>query len=173
MGSEMCIRDSVLINNAGINRIDRLEDINSIDFEEVLKVNLKGPFYLSKFVSRKMLNKGGRIVNIASIWSKITREGRTSYVASKAGLDGITRATSVDLAGANILVNTVSPGFTLTDLTRRSLTAVEMQELVSKIPLGRMAETEEVAELVAFLASDKNTYITGQNIVIDGGFTNV
>ncbi len=163
----------VLVNNAGINRIDRVESIRALDFDEVIDVNLKGPFYVCQKAAQLMANKGGRIVNIASIWSKVTKEGRTSYIVSKAGLAGLTRGFATDMAKDNVLVNTVSPGFVLTELTRQSLNESEMEDMRKMIPMQRMAEPSEIAKVVAFLASDENSYITGQNIVVDGGFSNV
>lgn len=163
----------VLINNAGINKIDHLDNIIDSDFDRIIDINLKAPFYLSRLASSLMPETGGRIVNIASIWSHITKEGRVSYIASKSGLAGLTRGLATDLASKNILVNTVSPGFVLTDLTRKSLSDEEMANLTSMIPMQRMAQPEEIAKLVTFLASEDNTYLTGQNIIVDGGFTNV
>ena len=163
----------VLVNNAGINRIDRVESIRELDFDEIIDVNLKGPFYICQKAAKLMANKGGRIINIASIWSNITKEGRTSYITSKAGLAGLTRGFATDMAKYNVLVNTVSPGFVLTELTRQSLNESEMEDMRKMIPMQRMAEPSEIAKVVAFLASDENSYITGQNIVVDGGFSNV
>jgi len=112
----------------------------------------------------------GLIVNIGSIFGLVSRAERTFYSTTKFGIRGLTRGSALDLAGAGILVNTVSPGFVLTELTRRILSGQEMRELAQEVPLGRFAEPEEIARVVAFLASDLNSYITGQNIVVDGGF---
>jgi len=161
----------VLVNNAGINKIDRIENVALADFRSIMEVNVNGPLQISKIVGEMMRERGGRIVNIASIWSNVTREGRVSYSTSKAALVGLTRSLAVDLASSGVLVNAVSPGFTATELTANSLTAEEIADLVSKIPCNRMAEPREIAEFVLFLCSGKNTYITGQNFVIDGGFS--
>ena len=161
----------VLVNNAGINKIDRVENISVTDFKSVMEVNVNGPFYISQMACKLMVKKGGHVVNIASIWSNITKEGRASYSTSKAALVGLTRSLAVDFAGCGVLVNAVSPGFTVTDLTSESLTIDEIANLESQIPCKRMAEPKEIAELVLFLTSSKNTYITGQNFVIDGGFS--
>ena len=163
----------VLVNNAGINIINKLDQVSDTDFDRILNVNLRGPFKLCRSIAGLMGENGGRIVNIASIWSVVTRMGRTAYIISKCALDGLTRGAATDLAGQNILVNTVSPGFCDTELTRKSLSLAEIEEMEHKIPLGRLAKPYEIARLVEFLCSDSNTYITGQNIVIDGGFTNV
>jgi len=163
----------ILINNAGINAINELDMIDINKHDEVIKVNLNGPFIISKKLVNQMKSSGGKIVNIGSIWSAISKKGRLSYITSKAALAGLTRGLSVDLAEDNILVNTVSPGFTLTDLTKRSLSKEEIIKITDTIPMKRMAETSEIANVVIFLASDLNTYLTGQNIFVDGGFINV
>ena len=115
----------------------------------------------------------GRIVNIASIWSIITRERRTAYAITKSGILGLTKTSAVELAPYNILVNAVSPGFTLTELTKATLSEQEYTSLSKIVPVGRFAQPVEIARIVLFLASDMNTYISGQNIIIDGGYTNV
>jgi 3-oxoacyl-[acyl-carrier protein] reductase len=112
----------------------------------------------------------GRIVNIASIWSIITKPGRAVYAATKSGLVGMTRAVAVDLAPYGILVNAVSPGFVNTELTKNTLSPEECESLSSQVPMGRFAEPEEIARTVLFLSSDWNTYLTGQNLVVDGGY---
>lgn len=161
------------VNNAGINLINDLENIKDEDFDKVLSINLRSPFILSKYVSNLMKDEGGKIVNISSIWSKITKKGRVTYIASKSGLAGLTRGLATDLAEHNILVNTISPGFVETELTRKSLSEFEIKNLYEKIPLERFAQATEIANFVVFICSDLNTYMTGQNIVIDGGYSNV
>jgi 3-oxoacyl-[acyl-carrier protein] reductase len=115
----------------------------------------------------------GRIVNITSIWSVVSRSGRSLYSLTKWGIIGLTKTLSIELAENNILVNSVAPGFTKTDLTESTNSKEELKTINSQIPMKRMAEPIEIANLVAFLSSNLNTYITGQNIVIDGGYTNV
>lgn len=167
-------RLDVCVNNAGINIIKPLDEVTEEEFDRLTAINFRAPYLISQSAARVMRQRGrGWIVNIASIWSVITKQRRTAYTAAKTGLVGMTRAMATDLAGDGILVNCVSPGFVLTDLTRQSLTPAEMEELAAQIPLGRMAEAAEIARLVGFLASPQNTYITGQNIVADGGFSNV
>jgi len=164
----------ICVNNAGINRIDYLDDISIKDFNEILKVNLYVPFLLSQVVSKVMKkNNYGRIINISSIWGTKTKEQRTSYTTSKAGLIGMTKTMSVELAKYNILVNSVSPGFTLTELTKSILSVKDMEELSEQVPIGRFATVDEISKVVLFLSSDLNTYINGQDIKVDGGFTNV
>ena len=165
-------RLDVCVNNAGINRINPIEDIDSDDLDSVLDINLRAPFHVCRSASRIMKKQqSGRIVNIASIWSVVSKSGRSAYSASKSGIVGLTRGLAADLGSSGILVNAVSPGFIMTDLTAQSLSAEEQQKLANDVPLNRFGQPEEIAQLVLFLSSDLNTYITGQNIVADGGFT--
>ncbi|MDG1900724.1 MAG: SDR family oxidoreductase [Bacteroidales bacterium] len=164
----------ICINNAGTNRNNLIDEINTKDFDLLLDVNLKAPFLITRFLSKKMKEANyGRIVNIASIWSIKSRPGRAAYTISKSGIVGLTKTSSIELAPNNILVNAVSPGFTMTELTMKTLPEKEFKELESLVPLKRFAQPEEIAKLVLFLVSDLNTYITGQNIAIDGGYKNV
>lgn len=164
----------VLINNAGINRINYVYDALQEDWNDMIKVNLTGPFILTKQISAIMKkNNYGRIINIASIFGSITREKRSVYTTTKAGIIGFTKTTAVDLAPYNILVNAVSPGFILTDLTKNILSEKELEDLAKEVPLGRFGSPEEIAKVVLFIASDLNTFITGQDIIADGGYINV
>lgn len=162
----------VLINNAGINKIEPVYEIEPQTWENIIKVNLTSCMNLTKHVSMKMISEQiqGRILNISSIFGDISREKRGSYSSSKSGLLGFTRASALDLAPYNILVNALSPGFTDTELTRRVLGEKGIKELASQVPLGRVADVEEIAFWALFLCSDMNTYITGQNFFVDGGF---
>lgn len=167
-------RIDVCINNAGINRINAIDEVQDEDWHDILKVNLDGPFLITRAVSRIMKRNGyGRIVNIGSIFGLISKEKRAAYSVTKFGIRGLTTATALDLAPDNILVNTVSPGFVSTDLTKRVLGEKGMREMASKVPLGRLALPEEISRVVLFMVSDLNTYMTGQNIIVDGGFVNV
>ncbi len=162
----------VLINNAGMNKIDPIEKIKDEDWHNIYNINLYGPFVLTREISKIMKkNKYGRIVNIASIFGVISREKRAAYSSTKAGLIGLTKATAHDLAKDNILVNSISPGFINTELTKNILGEKSMKEISSSIPLKRLGDPDEIAKLVLFLTSDQNTYITGENIIIDGGYT--
>ncbi len=162
----------ILINNAGINRIASISKISDNDWNEIIQLNLTTPMILTKAVSGFMKNKkAGWIVNISSIYSVISRKMRASYSSSKSGLNGLTRATAIDLAKYKILVNAVSPGFTETQLTTTVLSKEEIKTLISQVPLKRMAQPKEIAECVYVLGSPLNSYITGQNIVIDGGYS--
>jgi 3-oxoacyl-[acyl-carrier protein] reductase len=162
----------ICVNNAGINIIKPLNEVSHKEFEQLMSVNLSAPYRIVQCLIPNMKKQNyGRIVNIASIWSQISKSGRSLYITSKTGLVGFTRSIAAENSGDNILVNAVSPGFTLTELTKQSLTKNEMKELSRQIPMGRFAEPNEIAKTVLFLCSDLNTYITGQNITVDGGFT--
>jgi len=162
----------VLVNNAGINVIKPVEEMSDDDFARVAQVNTSGPFALIRAVTPGMKRRrAGHIINIASIWSVVTKAKRSAYSAAKSATAGMTRALAAELGAHGILVNTVSPGFTLTDLTARSLNQEEQKLISAQIPLGRMASPEEIAQVVLWVASTQNTYLTGQNIVADGGFS--
>jgi len=161
----------ILINNAGINLVSNCQEVTDKNIEETIQVNLVAPIRLIRSVVPYMIKKGyGRIVNISSIWSFVSKHGRLTYSATKSGLDSVTRTLAVELAPYNILVNSVAPGYTNTELTKMNNTESQIEEIKKKIPLGRLAEPKEIAEVVYFLASESNTYITGQVFVIDGGF---
>ena len=164
---------NILVNNAGINMIEPIYDLDENHWDKILDVNLRGSARLLKAVSRKMINDriAGRILNIGSIFGVISKEKRASYSSSKAGLLGLTRAAALDLAPYGILVNALSPGFTDTELTRQVLGKKGMEELSAKVPLRRCADVSEIARWALFLCSSQNTYITGQNVIVDGGFT--
>ena len=167
-------RIDVCVNNAGINRIDYIDETKTEDWDDIIAVNLKAPFLITREISKIMKKNGyGRIVNISSIFGSISREKRTIYSSSKFGLRGLTVASSNELARHNILVNTVSPGFVLTELTKSILSEEEMAELAAQVPMGRLAEPAEISKVVLFLASGFNTYLTGQDIIVDGGYVNV
>lgn len=166
------LRIDILINNAGINIIDDFCDINPVDFLRVQQVNLYAPFRISQAVIPNMLKKNwGRIVNISSVWGKISKQGRASYSASKFGIDGMTVAMANEFASKGILCNCVSPGFIDTDMTWKNLGQTGVEKMLENVPIKRLAKVEEVANLVYMLGSEDNTYMSGQNIAIDGGFT--
>jgi NAD(P)-dependent dehydrogenase (short-subunit alcohol dehydrogenase family) len=161
----------ILVNNAGINRLGSIDEISSTDFEDVIQINLLGHFRLTQGLVKGMkARRYGRIVNISSIWSLVSRERRMAYSSTKAAINGLTRAQALELAPYNILVNALAPGYVNTDLTKKNNTSVELEAIATQIPLGRLAEPSEIAECVAFLCSPKNSYITGQVIAIDGGY---
>ena len=162
----------ILINNAGINIVAEATEISDEDFQKIQEINVHGPFLLAQAFGKQMIAKQwGRIVNIASIWSVVTRPGRLSYSTSKMALLGINKTLAIEWAKHNVLVNCVSPGFTLTELTATTNTKEELKIIENKIPQNRMAMPEEIAKGVLFLSSELNSYMAGQNITIDGGYT--
>ncbi|CAA6604994.1 Dehydrogenase with different specificities [Rhodospirillaceae bacterium LM-1] len=164
----------ILINNAGINKIAPFAQIDPSDFAAIQAVNVTAPFLLSRAVLGHMKASGwGRIVNVSSIWGKISRAQRGAYSTSKFALDGMTAALAAEVAADGILVNCIAPGFIDTELTRRVLGADGLAKVVSEIPMGRLGKVEEIAAFAAWLGGPENTYISGQNIAIDGGFTRV
>ena len=163
---------NILVNNVGINKIGKFSSIDIRDFDRILKVNLRAPFQLCQAVVPFMeKNKWGRIVNITSIFGSISKEYRAPYSASKFGLDGMTIALAAEVSEKGILANSVGPGFIDTDLTREVLGASGISKIKGQIPIKRLGQATEVASLVSWLVSDENTYMTGQNLMIDGGFT--
>lgn len=164
----------VLINNAGINEIASIDEITEDMLTKTMETNLLGPVRLIQgLVWNMKKQRYGRIVNLGSIWGLAGKAGRTVYAASKHGIHGVTQTLAVELAPYNILVNTVCPGFTMTDLTKKNLSSHQIQEIAADIPLGRLAQPQEQARVVCFLAGETNTYITGQQIVVDGGYTSI
>lgn len=163
-----------LVNNAGINKLNYVQDANLEEWDAMIAVNLTAPFRLINAVSKRMIEqKYGRILNIGSIFSKISKEKRSVYSATKFGINGLTTGVSNDLARFNILCNTLSPGFILTDLTRKNLSEKEMADLSTMVPAKRLGEVSDISNVAVFMLSDLNQYLTGQNIIVDGGFTNV
>jgi len=161
-----------LINNAGVNKIESISHLSSKDWDWINTVNLKGPFLLTKAVTKTMKKKNsGKIINIASIFGVVSKEKRAAYSSTKWGLIGFTKAVALDMACFNIQVNALSPGFVDTELTQKILGKDGIESLIERIPLGRLAKPEEIANVVLFLCSENNSYITGQNIIVDGGFT--
>lgn len=162
----------IIVNNAGINDVNEIENITDDEIDSMLTVNLIAPIMLLRgFVGAMKRQHYGRIVNIGSIWAVVSKGGRCVYSATKNGIHGVTNTLAVELASDNILINTVCPGFTLTELTIKNNTLDEIATISSDIPMGRMAQPEEIAEVVYFLCSEQNTYLTGQKITVDGGFT--
>ena len=162
----------ILINNAGINIIKEIESILDEDIQQVNMINLVAPLKLIQNCVKLMKpKKEGKIVNVSSIWGIRSKEKRTLYSATKFGLIGQTKALARELGKYNILINAICPGFTATDLTMQSLNHKELEDIQGEIPLKRLAEPSEIAKSVKFLISDDNSYITGQTLVVDGGFT--
>lgn len=164
----------VLVNNAGINKNTPFAEISQEEFLGIQQVNVFAPFMLCQAAIPAMKRKRwGRIVNVSSIWGKISKEHRASYSASKFALDGLTLALAAEHTADGIIANSIAPGFIDTDLTRRMLGEAEIQALTARVPALRLGQVDEIARLVLWLSSDENTYVAGQNIAIDGGFSRV
>lgn len=162
-------RLDILVNNAGTTRDNLIMRMKPDDFDFVLQTNLRSAWLCAKAVVRPMMkNRFGRIINITSVSGVIGQAGQTNYSASKAGLIGLTKSLAREIASRGITVNAVAPGFILTDLTKDLPEDIKKQ-LDQFIPLGRWGDVQDVAYMVAFLASDESAYITGQVFNVDGG----
>lgn len=160
---------SILVNNAGITQDNLAMRMKEAEWDAVIDTNLKSVFRLSKAVLRGMLKaRSGRIVNITSVVGSSGNAGQINYAAAKAGIAGLTRSLAKEIGSRGITVNCVAPGFIDTDMTR-ALTEAQRTELLVQIPLGRLGSPEEVAAVVAFLASSQAGYITGATIHVNGG----
>ncbi|HEY5477178.1 MAG TPA: 3-oxoacyl-[acyl-carrier-protein] reductase [Tepidiformaceae bacterium] len=159
----------ILVNNAGITRDGLLMRMSEADWDDVQNTNLRGTFLVTKAAMRPMLRaKNGRIINIASVVGVMGNAGQANYAAAKAGMIGFTRAVAREVASRGITVNAIAPGFIQTDITA-AMTGAQVAAVMGQVPLGRIANPEDVAPLVAFLAGDGANYITGQCIHVDGG----
>lgn len=165
------INYDVLINNAGINILGEINELESESINEMMQVNLVAPILLIQKVSKYMKNnKYGKIINLSSIWGIRSKEFRTLYSATKFGLNGVTKSLARELGSYNILVNSICPGYVNTEMTKKNVPENVQEEIKKDIPLGRFAEPSEIAKTISFLISEENTYITGQTIIVDGGF---
>lgn len=159
----------ILVNNAGITRDNLAVRMSAQEFEEVIDTNLKGAFFCAKIAAKSMMKaKKGRIISISSISGVRGNAGQINYCAAKAGMIGLTKCLAKELASRNITVNAVAPGYIDTDMTAALPEKVKEQVLM-QVPLRRMGYPKEIAETVAFLASERAAYITGQTIQVDGG----
>jgi 3-oxoacyl-[acyl-carrier protein] reductase len=160
---------SILVNNAGITKDNLLARMTDEDWDDVLTTNLKSAFRLSRSVLRAMMKaRSGRIINISSVVGSMGNPGQTNYVASKAGMDGFTKALAQEIGSRNITVNSVAPGFIDTDMTH-ALGEEQRAKLVEHVPLKRLGKPEDVAAAVAFLAGPGASYITGVTLHVNGG----
>ena len=163
---------TVLINNAGINPLAKVGELDFKDAYQLMETNFWAPVLLTDLLAPKMKLQGyGRIVNISSIWSGVTKPGRAMYASSKAAINAFTRTAAVEYADSNVLVNAVAPGYVNTELTQINNTPQQIDIIKSNLPINRLAEPSEIAELIYFLASEKNTFVTGQTIFADGGYS--
>ena len=170
--SQMSEDIDIIINNAGILKVGKHNELSTDDFHEMLQVNVVAPFrIISGFVEKMKMRNFGRIVNISSVWGQKSKEGRTLYSSSKAALDALTRSLAIEFASYNILINSVAPGYIETDMLKQCNTEDELNIIRDTIPMKRFGKKIEIAELVKFLTSENNSYITGQIFTIDGGYT--
>ncbi|MCF6094362.1 3-oxoacyl-[acyl-carrier-protein] reductase [Microaerobacter geothermalis] len=162
-------RLDILVNNAGITRDNLLIRMKEEEWDQVLDTNLKGVFLTSKAAAKPMMKQRyGKIINISSVVGVLGNPGQANYVAAKAGVIGLTKTLARELASRNITVNAVAPGFIETDMTAKLGEEVR-KNLLSQIPLNRLGQPDDIAQVVLFLCSDKSNYITGQTLHVDGG----
>ncbi|AKC82032.1 short-chain dehydrogenase [Verrucomicrobia bacterium IMCC26134] len=162
----------ILINNAGINVLQGLSFLEPSVWQAMLQVNLTSALRLTQAFAPGMAARGwGRVVNLSTIFSLVTKERRAAYSMTKAALNALTRSAAVEFGPGGVLVNALAPGYVDTELTRRNNSPADIAAIEAAIPLRRLAAPSEIARLAAFLATDENTYITGQTLVADGGFT--
>ena len=164
----------ILVNNAGVNHPQPVLDVDEGSWDHVLDTNLKGVFFLTQAIARRICADGGSgsVVNIGSQAGSVGIEERAAYCASKGGLVQLTRVLAIELAQQGIRVNTVAPTFVLTELTRATLERPELREhFLGRIPMGRFAEPEDVVGAVAFLAGPMSSMVTGHTLLVDGGWT--
>ncbi len=161
----------ILVNNAGITRDKLLLRLTESDWDDVININLKGYYNTIKIISRYMLkNRSGKIINISSVIGQIGNAGQSNYAASKSGIEGMTRALAVELGSKNININAIAPGYIDTQMTMK-LNEEILNNMKKNIPLNKLGNSEDVANLVCYLSSELSSYITGQTINIDGGMT--
>jgi 3-oxoacyl-[acyl-carrier protein] reductase len=161
----------ILVNNAGITRDNLILRMKEEDFDQVIAANLKSVFNYSKLsVKPMMAQKYGKIINISSVVALIGNAGQANYVASKAGIIGLTKSLAREFGSRNITVNAIAPGYVSTDMTEK-LNEKQKEALINQIPLGKIALPEDIAKAVSFLSSSDADYITGQTLVVDGGLT--
>jgi 3-oxoacyl-[acyl-carrier protein] reductase len=160
---------NILVNNAGINRDTLLLRMSDDAWDDVIDTNLRGAYLCTRFALRSMMRQEwGRIISISSVVGRVGNAGQSNYAASKGGIIAFTKSVAREMGSRNITVNAVAPGFIVTEMTDK-LPSERKEAMLAMIPLQRLGQPEDVAELVAFLASEKAGYITGQVITIDGG----
>lgn len=158
----------IIVNNAGVSKIGLFMDSTKEDIDNILDINLKGAMYVTRHGLPHMLNRGGNIINISSMWGEVGASCEVSYSSSKGGLNLFTKALAKEMAPSNIRVNAIAPGVIDTEMNS-FLDSDERRELEEEIPMGRFGKTSEIAKCVVFLCTDDSPYLTGQVIRIDGG----
>jgi NAD(P)-dependent dehydrogenase (short-subunit alcohol dehydrogenase family) len=163
----------ILINNAGINTRGLAHELSEDDFDAVVAINLKAPFLCSRILGPQMCERGwGRVINLGSILSVVAIAGRAPYCAAKAGVVNLTRVLALEWAQSGVNVNAICPGPFATDMNKPLLEDPEKyRAFVSKIPMGRWGELDEIAGVAVFLASDASSFVTGSTLFVDGGWT--
>lgn len=164
----------ILVNNAGINFLRSVTELDAATWQSMLQTNLTAALRLTQTYAPGMATRGwGRILNISTIFSVVTKERRAAYSMTKAALNALTRSTAVEFGANGVLVNSLAPGYVDTELTHKNNSAEALAAIIASIPLRRLAQPRDLAKIASFLVSDDNTYITGQTIVADGGFTSL
>lgn len=164
----------ILVNNAGVANPQTVETIGDDEFRRVHEINLVAPMAICRTALPGMKRHGwGRIVNISSIWGPLSRVARGTYASAKAGLDGLSGCLAAEVASHGILVNCVAPGFTETEMIKSIFPPDKLAALAQTVPMKRLAQPVEIAKMVVWLASPENGYVTGQNVMVDGGLSRV
>ena len=164
-----CGMPAILVNNAGITADNLAPRMTDAQWTEVIETNVNGLFRVVKPVIRSMMKaRFGRIINVSSVVARMGNAGQTNYAASKAAIEGYSRALALELASRNITVNVVAPGFVATDMTKE-LTQTQQEQMLARIPMGRVGQGNEVASAVVWLASESASYVTGATIPVNGG----
>lgn len=162
----------ILVNNAGINHLRSIQDLDASTWADMVQTNVTAALRLIQAYAPWMASQGwGRILNVSSVFSLVTKEHRVAYSMTKAAINALTRSAAVEFGPSGVLANALAPGYVDTALTRQNNSPDALEAICATIPLGRMAHAEELAKLAAFLVSEENTYLTGQTVVADGGFT--
>lgn len=162
----------ILVNNAGINELNPIAAIDLATWQAMLQTNLTSALRLIQAFAPGMAGRGwGRVLSVSSIFSVVTRDQRAAYSMTKAAINALTRSAAVEYGPSGVLANALAPGYVATDLTYQNNTPAMLAAIEAAIPLRRLARAEELARVAAFLVSDENTYLTGQVILVDGGFT--
>ncbi len=162
----------ILVNNAGINTLRHITEIDAATWQSMLQVNLGAALRLTQAFAPGMCTRGWRrILNLSTIFSVVNKERRAAYSMTKAALNALTRSSAVEFGASGVLVNALAPGFVDTDLTHQNNSPEAIAAITQTIPLRRLAQPVEIARLAAFLVSEENSYLTGQTIMADGGFT--